>query len=78
MPCGLPNQDTFQPCSRKYSATARPGKICPPVPPAITNKVGVRAMVITCHLASRFCFRNQSLEEWQLQQHSSSNQIRQN
>ena len=40
MPSGLPNQETCHPSVRKYSATANPGKIWPPVPPAITNRDG--------------------------------------
>ena len=55
MPLGLPNQYTLQPSKRKYSATANPGKICPPVPPAmikIAFEDGVSS-VIAFHLALR-------------------------
>ena len=34
---GPPSQCTRQPRSRSASATARPGKMCPPVPPAMTR-----------------------------------------
>ncbi len=34
---GAPSQCTRQPRARRPSATARPGKMWPPVPPAITS-----------------------------------------
>ena len=44
---GAPSQCTRQPRSRRASATARPGKMWPPVPPAMTSAVrlipGLRA-----------------------------------
>src|SRR5215831_2728333 len=46
MPARLPSQTTFQPVSRRYSATASAGKMCPPVPPAmiimVREELGVR------------------------------------
>ena len=41
MPAGLPSQTTRQSRSRIRSATARPGKIWPPVPPAMMRMVRV-------------------------------------
>ncbi len=38
-PSGLPSQTTRHSRSRSSSATARPGKICPPVPPAMIMMV---------------------------------------
>src|SRR3990167_3345337 len=32
---GAPSQVTFQSCARRMSATASPGMMCPPVPPAM-------------------------------------------
>ncbi|CFN71076.1 Uncharacterised protein [Bordetella pertussis] len=37
---GLPSHSTRQPRSRSTSATARPGMMWPPVPPAMMRMVG--------------------------------------
>ena len=41
---GAPSQRTFQPRSRSAWATARPGKIWPPVPPAMIRAVRWRCV----------------------------------
>src|SRR6266581_1750233 len=45
MPLRAPSHTTRQPESRRKSATARPGKTCPPVPPAMIMMV--RAMAVS-------------------------------
>src|SRR2546427_4238541 len=45
MPVFAPSQTTRQPDWRRSSATARPGKTCPPVPPAMIMMV--RAMTVS-------------------------------
>ena len=68
MPFGLPNQCTRQPSKRKYCATASPGNICPPVPPAMIKIDFEDAfwMVIVFHLALKRDFLHQSLVTPQL------------
>ena len=73
IPVVLPSQATCQPRVRRSSATANPGKICPPVPPAMTKMEG---LFITCLPALRRGFHNQSLVKQQAQRHSSKSQSR--
>jgi hypothetical protein len=47
MPLGEPSQTTDQPAARSHWATASAGKMCPPVPPAITIRVGAALMRAT-------------------------------
>src|SRR6266705_3459609 len=46
MPLRAPSHTTRQPESRRKSATARPGKTCPPVPPAMIMMVRAIARIV--------------------------------
>src|SRR5437667_3987916 len=48
IPVFAPSHTTRQPALRRWSATARPGKTCPPVPPAMI-------MMVRAMMASRRC-----------------------
>ena len=68
IPLALPNHATCHPRLRNSSATAKPGKIWPPVPPAMTTMEG---FVTTSLRALKLGFHNQFLVITQRPRHSS-------